>query len=61
MYYDETSLTSALRECKHSHLAIEQEQVFHKTAPTVTLKNYLRLKHFPMSTLFILNQLQGKY
>lgn len=33
-------LTSALMECKHSHLDIEQEQVFHKTAPSVTLKNY---------------------
>lgn len=32
--------TSALREFKHSHLAIKQGQVFHKTAPSVTLKNY---------------------
>lgn len=29
-------LTSALRECKNSHLDIEHEQVFHKTAPSVT-------------------------
>lgn len=33
-------LTSALRECKHSYLVIERGQVFHKTAPSLTLKNY---------------------